>query len=308
MSKKHKITFEQIAQNWLNDVELRVKPSTLENYRYLLRRHILPIFGDVDMRRLSPEKVNCFVENKLKHGRLRGKGELSRKYLKDIVSIIRSVAKYAAQMYDIPNKVHCKIRSERRETRVLKGSERARLAKRLMTDPSGYDFGILTSMSTGLRIGEICGLTWGDFDENDKLIHVRRTVQRVSDNNGSTRLLIGEPKTASSVRIIPLPDFLYEVLKRYKKSSETYIASETASPAEPAKLRRYFKQITEECRIKDIRFHDLRHSFATECVKLEFDIKSLSEILGHSNVTMTLNRYVHSSIEMKRKFMNLLKI
>lgn len=148
----------------------------------------------------------------------------------------------------------------------------------------------------------------GGFNETDCTITVNRTVQRISDGNGGTEMVVGSPKTRASQRTIPLPKILCGYLKKLKGDPDQPIISADSSYTEPAYLRKIFKKLLSECKIKQLRFHDLRHTFATECVRLNFDTKTLSEILGHTNVSMTLNRYVHSSLELKRKYMDLLSI
>lgn len=168
--------------------------------------------------------------------------------------------------------------------------------------------GILLALYTGLRIGEVCGLKWEDFNEADSSISVRRTVQRITDNAGSTEFIVDTPKTKASRRTIPLPDFLCKLMAKMKKNDNCPIVSEAKAYKEPSQMRIYFYKLLHTLSIPALRFHDLRHTFATECIQLKFDTKTLSEILGHTNVSMTLNRYVHSSIEIKRKHMKLIKI
>lgn len=157
-------------------------------------------------------------------------------------------------------------------------------------------------------MGEVCGLRWSDFNERERTITIRRTVQRISDNDGSTLFIEGPPKTKASVRTIPLPDFIWEFLRSIKSDSDIPIVSENEKYTEPAFLRKYFGKILRENEIKTVRFHDLRHTFATNCIRLNFDIKTLSEILGHSSVSMTLNRYVHSSMHVRKQYMSLIRL
>ena len=177
-----------------------------------------------------------------------------------------------------------------------------------MSRVSTVNLGILLALYTGLRIGEVCGLRWEDYDSAEGTITVRRTVQRIPDNSGRTRLHVGTPKTQSSLRTIPLPLQLIRLLNKLKADNNSFIITGTEKIPEPARLRSAFKRTLKEYGLRDIRFHDLRHLFASNCIRMNFDIKSLSEILGHANASMTLNRYVHTTLDTKRQYMNLIKI
>ena len=303
------ISFDNASKIWLERKCGRVKQSTLENYRYLLDRHINPYFGSIHMDKLNNGSINKFIDAKLANGRLRGNGGISRKYLHDMVSIIKSIVIFCEQEFEIPNRIrYANVpKYEAKEMEILSTEESCKLTKCVIADSSPLSIGILLSLYAGLRLGEVCGLCWEDVDFDEGLIYIRRTVQRISDGNGSTVLIEGTPKTIKSKRAIPLPDFILNRLNKMKKS-DGYIMSGCSTRPEPAKLRSYLKKILKSCGVKQCRYHDLRHTFASNCIRLQFDIKSLSEILGHSTVNMTLNRYVHSSVELKRQYMNLLKI
>ena len=304
------ISFGRAANEWLTDVKPRVKESTYINYEYLLKRQILPQFSGKDMRKLDTGEMNRFIREKSENGRLKGKGGISKKYLRDIVAIVKSVANFCEQEYEIPNKIR-NVKTpkvERREGKMLSPAEQQRLTKCLMSRVSTVNLGILLALYTGLRIGEVCGLRWEDYDSAEGTITVRRTVQRIPDNSGRTRLHVGTPKTQSSLRTIPLPLPLIRLLNKLKADNNSFIITGTEAVPEPSRLRSAFKRTLKEYGLRDIRFHDLRHLFASNCIRMNFDVKSLSEILGHANASMTLNRYVHTTLDTKRQYMNLIKI
>ena len=158
-------------------------------------------------------------------------------------------------------------------------------------------------MYSGLRIGELCALTWEDVDFENGVVRVEKTLQRVpmrSENN-KTSVVITSPKSKTSVREIPIPAFVMDILKRSRHSDNCYILSGTNRPVEPRTMQNRFKAVLKECGIRSANFHLLRHTYATVCIESGFDAKTVSELLGHSNVNITLNRYVHSSMEMKKK-------
>lgn len=299
-----------MAEKWLEFTKIHVKRSTYENYVYLLNRHIIPHFKDINMRKITCGTINAFIVEKLTNGRLKQKGGISKKYLQDMLSIIKSVVKFCEFEYGIPNKIY-NMRTpkpEKTEMKVLELGEKRLLSEFLLNDSNPLNIGILLALYTGMRIGEICGLKWENFNIADGTITVKRTVQRIGNNKGGTILLDGTPKTAASLRTIPLPKFLSKILVRRVGNVENTLLSDNEKYTEPSTLRRYFKALLKRFGISEIRFHDLRHTFASDCVQLNFDVKTLSEILGHTNVSTTLNRYVHSSLRIKRKYMELIAI
>lgn len=304
------ILFRNIAEQWLAYTKLNVKISTYNNYRYLLNKHILVFFGDIDMRKLCPRHVNRFITEKLTNGKIKRNEGISKKYLQDMLVIVKAIAAFCEQEYEIIDRIRTvkSVRYEQKEMKTLDKSEQKTLTKKLIAKPSRLNMGILLSLYTGLRLGEVCGLQWTDFNEQERTITIRRTVQRISDNAGSTIFIVGTPKTKASVRTIPLPDFIWKLLRNMKSGSNIPIISGSENYIEPAQLRKHFHNLLKENHIKAVRFHDLRHTFATNCIRLNFDIKTLSEILGHSSVSITLNRYVHSSMEVRKEYMSLIRL
>lgn len=310
-TKNHvQLKFKNVAEKWLEYTKLHVKRSTYENYVYLLNKHIYPYFKNISMHKLNCSTINDFTVQKLTNGRLKQKGGISKKYLQDILSIVKSVANFCEQVYGIHNKIHHTrgLKIQKQEMKVLEKKEQDKLSKILIDTENPFNIGILLSLYCGIRIGEVCGLKWSDYNEKESTITISRTVQRITDNNGSTVLLVGTPKTQASSRVIPLPSFLCRILSQLKGNPEQTIILTDKEYAEPSDLRKYFKALLKYCSIREIRFHDLRHTFASNCVQLNFDTKTLSEILGHGNVSMTLNRYVHSSLKIKRRYMELISI
>lgn len=310
ISSGKKLSFDTVCILWLKHVEIRVKASSLANYKYLLNKHIMPSFSNINMAELSPSMLNQFIRKKLECGRLDKRGGLSKKYLKDIVSVIKSIAAFCEREFQITNRIKyiTAPKPAKKEIHILNKDEQQTLTKYLLQNINTCNVGILVCMYTGLRLGEICGLKWSDIDFQEKTLTVRRNIQRISDSQYGTHLIIGTPKTEKSLRTIPVPEFLFRILKKCRDKNDNYILSQSTDFTQPQKLRRSFKATLKKCNISNIRFHDLRHTFASNCIRLKFDVKSLSEILGHSSVSMTLNLYVHSSMEVKRYYMNQLEI
>ena len=191
-----------------------------------------------------------------------------------------------------------------KEKSLLGKAEQTMLNNYLTSNPNASNVGILLSATTGIRIGELCALKWGNIDLEKRTLTIKNTVQRIKSIDGSTatKLIITLPKSNSSVRKIPLPDFIIPILRNLKGNNDYYILSGTRAIIEPRTMQYRFKHILSDLNLPNVSFHSLRHGFATTCIALGFDVKTLSEILGHSSVEITLNRYVHSSMERKAEF------
>jgi integrase len=227
--------------------------------------------------------------------------------------VLKSVIRYAGESgYSFGNTDN--IRFPQREAHAaapLDAANRTALECMVMDSEDTVCLGILFALFCGLRIGEVCGLRWEDINPSAGTVRVQRTVERVADLDPNaksrTKLIIGEPKTRSSLREIPLPRFLVEQLARYEQKSGCYLLTNRDTPCEPSVFYGRYKNFMRRQGMGKYNFHALRHTFATRCVEEGFDIKSLSEILGHSNVSTTLGIYVHPTMEQKRAQMERLK-
>lgn len=297
-----KTTVKELSEEWLRAVRLKVKTSTYACYNMKFIKHILPVFGGMLYEKLTVDGIHEFIENKLKEG-------LSVKYVSDIIIVFKSMAKYISRIHGYANLLENVIlpKNEKNEMKLLSKSEQKELCRFVMNKPDSAKIGVLLSYYAGLRIGEVCGLKWCDIDFNKKILKVNRTVQRVYENNFA-RLIIDTPKSRSSVRKIPLPQFITDILIKFKGFNSEFVLSGTEKPVEPRTMQYRFKSLLKKANLPSVNYHSLRHMFATNCIELGFDVKTLSEILGHSTVETTLNRYVHSSIERKTACMNLFKI
>jgi len=312
-SNQSATTYNDLLKLWLASVRINVKESTYARYYQLVSTHISPTLGKYDIEKIGTPMIEHYIGSLLKNGRLDGTGGLSAKSVSDILTIIKSSFAYAK---DNDYAVRCKIEkvSVKKPTpdmRVLSASEQSALKEFLLCDMDLSQFGVLLSLYTGIRIGELCALRWEHLKLDAGILEVRETMQRVKNLSNSedtkTRIIITEPKSECSVRDIPLPQFIIEIARQFESAPETFVL--TGSPntfIEPRTLQYRFQKYIQACGIKDANYHSMRHTFATRCIEIGFDIKSLSEILGHANVNITLNRYVHSSFELKKQ--NMLKL
>lgn len=290
----------QIADLWKEEKRQFVKKSTFAAYSLIVETHLQPAFGNLTA--ITEKDVQDFVLHKLNGG-------LSQKTIKDMLIVLRMILKFGAKKnYCVyaPIDVIFPTDRERQELKVLSIANQKKIMRFVEDNFTFRNLGIFICLSTGIRIGEICALTWDDIDTDNGVIHIRKTIQRIYvKENGikKTELLIDTPKTATSMRDIPMIKDLYEILKPLKKvvNNDYFVLTNEATPTEPRTYRNYYKKLLDKLGIPPIKFHGLRHSFATRCIESKCDYKTVSVILGHSNISTTLNLYVHPNYEQKKK-------
>lgn len=298
------MTVTELVTEYLHIMSSRLKEATLANYRMKAEKHIIPIFGEIQCCVLKAKEIYFFIEKKLKEG-------LSIRYISDIIVLIKAIFRYASREYHIRNVLENLVmpKKSKPEIAVLSPEQQKKIERYIAKNQSLTTLGVSLSMYMGLRIGELCSLKWGDIDLEKREITVRKTIQRIQVKNGKrkTKLIITEPKSANSMRIIPIPECLVDLLKHFRSNSDSFVLSDNKKPIEPRTMQYRFAKILKNVNLPSVHFHSLRHLFATNCISLGFDVKTLSEILGHSSVEVTLSRYVHSSMDRKRACMELVK-
>lgn len=307
------VLFKIILRRWLEGMKLKIRPQTHGKYHHLIEKHLIPRLGEMDIRNLNTSVIHEFLDQQSQSGRLNGAGGVAAGTLRTMVYIIRSAVDFAAEE-GLCTPMRGKIiqpPAETGEVVALTLEEQRQLEEYLWDEPDRSRQGILLCLYTGLRLGEICGLTWGDIDLGERVIRIRRAVQRVYYPEGShtgrrTELSVGKPKSSSSVREIPLPSFMASLLNLTSEEGEReamkdcYFLTGNEKAMEPRTYQYRFKAYLKAAGLPPVKFHILRHTFATRCLTSGADVKSLSEILGHSNANITLDRYVHSSLQVKR--------
>lgn len=305
------VSFGEVIFLWLEKNRFQLKDQSYSKYRQLIELHILPELGNHRASDIDSDVLNNFLIGKLTKGRSDGTGGLAPSYVKTMSFILSSCVEYAVK------KGYCRalsddllsLKNRKAEIKVFSLEEQKKIENHMRSNFSNRNIGILLSLYTGMRLGEVCALMWEDIDFNNQIIHVKHTINRIINQNAKknepkTRLVIDSAKTFSSDRIVPIPAILTGLLKR-KKSNKPYVMVGNKYPfVDPRTYENYFHKCLKECDIRDNNYHTLRHTFATRCIEAGMDIKSLSEILGHASVNITLNTYVHSSLEQKRKQLN----
>ena len=302
------VTFETAAKKWMDNLRPKVKETTIVKYNNLLNSYILPELGSVRLDNITNERIEYQCNQLLLSGGRNGNG-LSPKTVSDTLSLIRNILRYASDgtPFSLPDLRSITIRKSVGQIRVFTRNEQQILCRYLYQNLNGKNIGILFCLFTGLRIGEICALKWEDISFKDKTVYIHQTMQRLQTDRHPqkrTMVMISTPKSSCSIRTIPLPDELIRLLSEFNGSRCGYILTGNENQyVEPRLMQKHFKHVLEEASLKPVNYHTLRHTFATRCIEIGFDVKSLSEILGHANVNITMNRYVHPSLELKRENM-----
>lgn len=315
LTTSEKSKYEYWLNEWLALKKLKIKDSTYIRYRNSIENHIKPHLGKYPIDKIGTSLMENFVSHLITHGKLNGNGGLSAKTISDILLIIKESFQYARNhgVIAMCNFDSITLKKEAHEIRVLSSSEMQMLIGVLLRDTDLYKLGVFLCLFTGIRIGELCALQWKNISIDDKTIKIEQTMQRLQSNDPNdvqkTRIIITEPKSFASVRVIPIPEFVIDAIKPYHRNPNAYLLSgESKYYVEPRTMQNRFKRYLKDSGIEDANFHSLRHTFATRCVEAGFDVKTLSEILGHSSVKITLDKYVHSSMDLKRMNMEKLQL
>ncbi|MBQ6033541.1 MAG: site-specific integrase [Prevotella sp.] len=296
-------TIREVSELWKQDKRMFVKSSTIAVYTLHLENHLLPKFGK--KKTLQEQEVQDFVLECLRKG-------LSLKSVKDMLIVLKMVVKFGAKhgwlRYQDWN-IKYPTEQKSKELEVLSISHQKKLMQYVTENFTFRNLGIYICLSTGMRIGEVCALRWGDIDVGTETIHVNRTIERIYIIEGDerrTELVIGTPKTKNSIREIPISKELMKLIRPLKKlmNDNYFVITNEAKPTEPRTYRNYYKQLLKQLGIPELKFHGLRHSFATRCIESKCDYKTVSVILGHANISTTLNLYVHPNMEQKKKCIN----
>ena len=294
--------FSKIIALWKEDKKQYVKRSTFAAYTLLIENHILPSFGEMAL--VEEQDVQTFVFRKLNEG-------LSHKTIKDILIVLKMILRFGVknQMTEY-RQIDIKFPTERdkHSIDILSRSHQKQIMEYIRLHFTFKNLGIYICLSAGMRIGEICALTWDDLDVENGIIHVRKTIQRIyviEEHRKYTEVILDTPKTKNSIREIPMTKNLLKMIRPIKKivNGNFYVLTNEPKPTEPRTYRNYYKQFMQSLGLPLMKFHGLRHSFATRCIESKCDYKTVSVLLGHSNISTTLNLYVHHNLEQKKRCM-----
>lgn len=293
-------TFAAVAELWAAQKQQFVKQSTMSAYALTLANYLVPHFGS--HTDITESDVQQFVITQLDRG-------LRQKTIKDQLIVLKMVYRFGCKQnaftlheWDI----HFPTEQNKHDISVFTVDQQRRLMRHLTENFTFLNLGVLICLHTGLRIGEICALRWEDIDSENGMLQVQRTLERIyilSDGNKHTELQLSTPKTRNSQREIPLTKDLLRLLKPFRKvvNPQFYVLTNSPKPTEPRTYRNYYRHLLNSLNIPFIKFHGLRHSFATRCIESGCDSKTVSILLGHANISTTLNLYVHPNFDQKKR-------
>lgn len=295
---KSKLSF--YCTQWLFANRRRWKESTYARYCTILERYIKPQLGSYLPQNITLSVLSSFSET------LYTELHLSSKTIRDVLTTLHSILKFFTcekpELHSCTEFIYPK--EQKKEARVLNIEEENRLICYLLGNIDACKFGVLLALLTGIRIGELCALKWENISLAEHTVRIAATMQRIKNEDpnesGKTKIVVGSPKSDHSSRIIPLSELACKLCNEmFPGENSAYILTGTSDYMEPRVLQYRFEKYCAACELDGVHFHTLRHTFATRCIEAGFDVKSLSEILGHATATITLERYVHSTMEQK---------
>ena len=296
--KGQSVLWPAVCDAWLDQKKLYLKQSSYAQYSCIMRKHILPYWGKQNIHGLNSNGANSFIKALSER--------LSAKTVRDILNVFFQVVRFAEKKHGIQIELEeiARPKAQQGYLPVLSADEQRRLSVYLRANPNNINVGVFLLLYTGLRIGELCALQWNDIDLTAQAISITKTIQRIADpepaTKAKTKIIIDTPKSRNSVRQVPVPSFLMGMLSGIQANPKSYLLTGESKPMEPRLFQTKFKKALASAKVAETNAHTLRHTFATRAIEQNIDIKSLSEILGHSAVKFTLERYVHSSAELKQ--------
>lgn len=289
----YKEKYEERLNNWLLEKKEYIKEQSYIKYYTVIKNNIIPILGKYRINKITQDVLDTYFQSNEFNN-------LSLSIQNTIYYIIKSSIDNKKISFDKYN-----IKRPKYRINYLTSKEEKILIDYIINNMNINNLGILIFLYTGIRIGEICSLKWKDIDFINNTISIKRTSQRIRNINSNTskktKIIVTTPKSISSIRTIPVGTSILNYLKEYYIDKDCYILTSSNKPKDTRVYEKHFERVLIKCNLKKINFHSLRHTFATRCIESGIDVKSLSEILGHSNYSVTLNIYVHSSIDQKRR-------
>ncbi len=299
-------------KDWLHEwIDNYVKPTakskTYERYSEIVERHIIPHLGHFGMEELNVLVLQRYVTYLSTSGNLKTGDRLAPNSVNTIITVIQSSLKTAYTLEFVKEYVGDKIKrpkAQEKKVECFSATEQKQIEEYVLNRKDKL-FGVVLCLYTGLRIGELLALEWSDIDFGRAELYVNKTCHDGKDKSGVFMRIVDTPKTPSSIRIIPLPEQIMPLLWEIKKNSHSIcVISNGERHVAIRSYQRRFDLVLQELNIPHKGFHSLRHTFATRALECGMDVKTLSEILGHKDSSITLNRYVHAFMDHKKEMMN----
>lgn len=303
-------SFQIAAKQYLKNQRPLIKQSSYETYCQWVWNHLIPVFGTMDCTEIKKQDIQDFIFDMTIHGRLDCNGGLSCRTIKGMVTVLRSILGFAGDYYSLDIDVSCFSKlsyprtTPKRCPHTFSLEEQKAIHNYVTEHLSHQSFGILFALQTGIRIGELCALRFGDIDLNRKIAHITKTLQRIphsGHDKHSSGIIVSTPKSDSSIRVVPMALKLLEMMEKLNYcSSNCYIITGTEQYIEPRGYYHFYRNLLQKAGVPYANFHTTRHTFATRCIESGADCKTVSEILGHASVKTTLDLYMHPQLEQKR--------
>ena len=306
------LKYEEWLDIWMEKERFFIKESTYATYTNIIENHLKPVLGKKKINNITNEDLQNFIILKLSTSKKNLEKGLALKTVKDMTVLIKNTLKTATQNKLIPfQNFQCKFPSSfsKSHLKTFSVEEQKILFKYLINNQNSKNLGILLCLQTGLRLGEICGLQWQDINLEKSTLTICRTLQKIyikEKNKSYSKTIISTPKTKTSNRIIPLNIDFINLIKPFQQNKNNYFITNSTNYLKPHCYRYYYQKLLHFLNLPKLKFHSLRHTFATQAVELGIDCKTISEILGHANMNTTLNLYVHPKTEYKRKCLDLI--
>ena len=303
------MTTQILLNEWLETYQKEhIKARTYSRYQGLISMHILPALGATNISELGRREIQEFLTQQKKDGNIRNGEKLSTTSANMMLSVLNLAFEYACDMEYIEENPCLRVRRTKAETKRVEAftvEEQRAIESEIARSDDRRLHGVLLCLYTGLRIGELLGLTWDDVDFTKGVIKITKTVYREKDENGIWQLCVDTPKTKASDRVIPLPEYITNMLRQDSVIAKTPYIVENKK-GERMSIRSYqylFEKLTERAGVRKLNFHALRHTFATRAIECGMDIKTVADIMGHKNASITLNRYAHCMLDHKIEMM-----
>lgn len=297
-----KMKLKELLEVWLERyMKHTIKIRTYNRYKSICELHLIKDLGEYELEELKPNVLQDFLLKKIDD-------HYSTNTIKGIVSVLKQALRLAITL-EFVDKEYCSNlkmpSSEEKEISVFTKKEQQVIESFCLNHKKRNYIGIVICLYTGIRLGELLALTWDDIDFNSNLLTINKTSYSAK-LDGKTQIIVDKPKTKKSNRVIPLPNQLVKLLKIIKKESNSkyVITTRNSGMVGNRSYQRTFKFILKKVNVPYRNFHSLRHTFATNAIELGMDVKTLAEILGHTNAMITLNRYSHSLLSYKIEMMN----
>ena len=303
------MTIQNLLTEWLEIYQKEhIKARTYSRYQGLITMHVVPMLGDKNIDELGRREIQEFLTQQKKDGNIRNGEKLSATSTNMMLSVLNLAFEYACDMEYIEENPCARVRRTKAEAKKIEAftvEEQRAIEIEISYSDDRRLHGILLCLYSGLRIGELLGLTWNDVDFERGVIKITKTVYREKDESGTWQLCVDTPKTKASDRVIPLPEYITYMLRQDYETTQTPYVVENKK-GERMSIRSYqyiFEKLTERAGVRKLNFHALRHTFATRAIECGMDIKTVADIMGHQNASITLNRYAHCMLDHKIEMM-----